>query len=386
MKNLLLKFTIPKFITSLILIIFAVSLFMIYKVLQEKSIFHDRFTELMRKGRLSNISKNESFYATESQVKDPSESQSGLFNEIASFNYTNSISREGFSVIICDYLSTYPEQINIREFSFRGIRYFEKEKKTEYQYEMGEFNYDIYGFNYNKGGFKEKVVDAGYLSPNIIYQSCLDYYTKELKLNEKTETEDLYFEIYESLNENLKYYNINFVNTLYKDEIQRSEFGNKKFIVDVVDLNKRMEAEFYMYSFINDILSFILAISAVPAILLFFSFWIKYSQKKYKFIIIWIMFNYLLLILSSNFNVLNDKYIYGMTAYKTIWPFNSEIIKKQNKQILLGEDFNTNASFTQYMEEKIIVGFTLLDGYDYTEFILYSFCGLIIFIGTKKRE
>ena len=83
----------------------------------------------------------------------------------------------------------------------------------------------------------------------------------------------------------------------------------------------------------------------------------------------------------------SDKYIHSVESLKTVWPFNSEIIRKSNKYIFMGQaNDGAGGNLVQHTDEKIITDVKLLDGYDFTEFIAYSLLGYIVVKLIRKKE
>ena len=376
-------FTVTKFIVMTICLIVLAVAFVGIRVMYEKKVFADRLRELNKQGNWI-ANKSDGFYAGTNKIKYLTE----IERRGADYGYYAKFENEKASpVIIAKYdFSQLHEQILITSYMFSDIHYLKRQTKIERYYDPGEIVYDSYGLarmvNY---GWKERIVYEPDESPNEIYQNCLAYYIKELKLDITKETDliDVF-----GLIRGLRYHGLQTISVAGESIwAEERNIGNEYVSIKVYENSARWGKSFNKNNVVDDMVSCSLLLFLIPIILLCFSYWKKNPQKIIKILIWWILINYIFLVISSSgwiFNnryihYFNDKSVYTVESYKTVWPFNSSIIRKDYKEVYLGENKTT------YSPEKEIKTVKLLDGYDFTEFIAYSLLGYIAVRLIRKK-
>lgn len=263
-----------------------------------------------------------------------------------------------------------PYQIISKTFRFTNITYLKDLYKTEKYYDQGVLDYDSYGIPFYKdGGFKERIVPDERISPNEIYQSAWDYYTKEMKSHNAEVYNGAFWEFL--VETSGKYYGL-IKSENINDEIM--QYRNEYFNLNITcTLGSRWEASFFWYSMGYDVIIYFIFLSIIPiGIMLCLRF------GKMHFVTIWIFIHYIFLFLSE-FEIFNRD---NSRNFSVLWPFSGNIIDWEYKQKFLGNLNAIGSAFTSAAERVYTVH--ILQGYDFTDFLIYCFLGYIIYLIIKK--
>jgi hypothetical protein len=309
------------------------------------------------------VSKNDGFYAGAGEIKyRPIKDEAEILRDFIEFVSDNNEFGNAYAIFKSgrwplvidkhDFLSIYPEQIIAKSYTILDISYLKKRTNTQMYYDPGEIVYDSWGFARTiNSGWKERTVNEPDWSPNEIYQSCLEYYIKELRLDKAKETDLWSFELENLLNDGLGYYGIHIV--VGSGNTGKGTYGNEYFSVNIYTDTTRFEASYNKNNIVGAMVRYSILFTLLPTLLLCFVCWKKYPQKRNLILIAWILINYAFLVLSSFSGTLNDKSIHSSESFKTVWPFNSNIIRKNNKQIFIEKDEYYGGSKIKQSDEKI---------------------------------
>lgn len=283
---------------------------------------------------------------------------------------------KGFWMYVYEFSIFEPYQIILKTYDVGEITYLKSQFKTESYYDIGEIQYDQYGFPHLEGsGYKERIEQIEDNSPHEIYQSAWDYYKKEL---DQKDAKEYNGDLIEELSRDQKYYTLTFsADTTFRGH---QNYGNEYFKVDIFcGMAFRYEAGFYWAKIFNNIIFYFLLISIIPTVIITYSYY-----NRVRFFTIWFSINYIFLLLSVSDELnLNKEYCISPYSIETIWPFNKGIVDISNKMIFLG---HADVGSYTTLGDKYIRAIYPLNGYDLSEFIVYTLIGYLIYILVLKNK
>ena len=290
-----------------------------------------------------------------------------------------SIDTRGFSFFVYEITTaTYPIQLMQKSYDVGDITYLKNYYKEE-SYMDQEYLPEIQMYGYSIK--HRKVIDN--LSPSEIYQSCWEYYEKQLQ--EKGGKPTGYRSegnVLDSLSlANWHYYGLSQVPGEGNFKYEKTTYGNEYYSVEIGIPQYRFEANFVWRRIWRDIGIYFLILSILPTILIVIK-----SYNKAKFLVIWYVANYLFLSLSTYSDRLNYYDPISIYSCEVIWPFTKKIVDFQEKKIYAGTDPNNGATIVYRTNETYLNAIYPLAGYDYTEFIVYCMMGYIIHLFLIKQN
>ena len=227
-----------------------------------------------------------------------------------------------------------------------------------------EFEKDILGFTH------EKYIQGYYLSPKDVYHSCWEYYKEKYK---KMGGEETSSNIRSDLLNRYRYYGL-----FHKHDETRSEYyGNEYFSIQIGHNVCIDEANFDWEIIVEDIVIYFLLILSIP-----FLIFVITNFRDSRIFCTYLIINVILLLISYHV------YNYGVCSintYKIIWPFTTQILDKEEKEVFLGHD-EYGAMLTNRTGEMRIVGIEPVVGYDISEFIVYCFLGYWVYKSRKHNK
>lgn len=358
--------TFKCYLVCLFLLLVGVALFVYIKVQEEKDRFCSYVANLPSRTYYTPFIKGNGFDMTEKEYRRK--------------RMSKSINTSGFSFYVYEITTAvYPIQMIQKNYLVGDLTYLKNYYKEEsyidqeYLPEMQMYDYSIK---------QRKVIDN--LSPSEIFQSCWEYYEKELQKRGGKLTGDILTD--ENLIERLSlanwhYYGLSQLPGESNYKYEKATYGNEYYSVEISIPQYRFAADFVWRRIWADIGIYFLILSILPTILIAIK-----SYKKAKFLVIWCVVNYLFLSLSTYSDRLNNYDPISIYSCEIIWPLTKEIVDIREKLIFEGEDPNNGASIVYRTNETYLNAIYPLAGYDYTEFVVYCIMGYIIHLLLMKRS
>ena len=271
--------------------------------------------------------------------------------------------------MIYEVFSVEPLQIVQRAKYTKQINYVKRPMKKEGYYEPGhwEGNNPLFSY-YVPGEYKERLVEDDFPSPHVAYQSCWNTLKKELDAIHGKEMEE-HVHIPFDLMFKYRYWNLRDIG----GDNEKKWYSNEYFNVQIEHFWTTYKIYFSWITMFQDIVLYFLLTALFP---FFIYLWVKVRTNKCLFI--WLLANYVILLFSADKNN-----FFHINTYKTVWPFNDDIVMKREDTVFLGTDPETGLLMTQGSGKTYINGIRPVAGYDFSEFVVYCALGYLLL---RKRK